>query len=167
MYIELKSAAVADAPTVGLLVSSLLRELDPDGSVDLRSVIVQAQRMLGMSDRVWGWLALKSGLAIGVIMLNECAAIYANGLFGEITELYVQPANRSCGVAASLVNAAVDFGRRKGWGRLEVGAPDQPRWSRTRKFYLEEGFVEVGPRLKRAIEHMRESGTESREPTDR
>ena len=97
------------------------------------------------------------------VMLNECAAIYANGLFGEITELYVEPANRSCGVAPSLISAAVDLGRRKGWTRLEVGAPDQPRWSRTLAFYLEEGFVEVGPRLKRAIDtHVRVGNPECR-----
>ena len=32
--------------------------------------------------------------------------------------------------------------------RVEVGAPDVPRWQRTVNFYLKEGFVEVGPRLK-------------------
>jgi hypothetical protein len=35
-----------------------------------------------------------------------------------------------------------------GWGRLEVGAPDVPKWKGTLAFYRRNGFDEVGPRLK-------------------
>jgi GNAT superfamily N-acetyltransferase len=78
-------------------------------------------------------------------------AIYAGGRFGEITELYVSPAHRSKGIAPILITAATSIGRQKGWKRLEVGAPDQPAWSRTLSFYLREGFEEVGPRLRKFI----------------
>ena len=82
-------------------------------------------------------------------MLNECAAIYAGGRFGEITELYVVPEARSTGVAAALVAAAVRVAGDKGWRRLEVGAPAQPAWARTLAFYERQGFAPVGPRLRR------------------
>jgi GNAT superfamily N-acetyltransferase len=83
--------------------------------------------------------------------MNECAAIYAGGKFGEISELYVRPEYRSNGVAARLLEAAGKHAEECGWKRLEVGAPTQPAWERTLKFYLREGFEEVGPRLRKLV----------------
>lgn len=88
---------------------------------------------------------------MGLLMLNECAAIYAGGRFGEISELYVEPEFRSDGVAAKLIEDAVRLGQGRNWNRLEVGAPDQPVWKRTFDFYLRNGFAEVGPRLRKLI----------------
>ena len=48
---------------------------------------------------------------VGVVTLNECAAIYSGGRFGEISELYVVPDYRSKGVGAMLMEAAVALGR--------------------------------------------------------
>jgi GNAT superfamily N-acetyltransferase len=70
------------------------------------------------------------------------------GRFGEITELYVTPAFRALGVGKRLVEAAVEFARQRGWSRLEVGAPEIPKWAETVNFYRRTGFSEVGPRLK-------------------
>ncbi len=88
---------------------------------------------------------------MGVITLHECAAIYAGGVFGEISELYVTPAFRSQGVAAALLLEAQAEGVARGWKRLEVGAPTQPKWHRTLAFYETQGFLETGPRLRRLI----------------
>jgi GNAT superfamily N-acetyltransferase len=76
------------------------------------------------------------------VILSENASIYAGGMFGVITELYVVPAQRSAGVATKLVDAAATLGRKRSWGRIEVGALE-----RSLKFYLSAGFVELGPRL--------------------
>ncbi|VCU58913.1 Acetyltransferase, GNAT family [Tritonibacter mobilis] len=94
---------------------------------------------------------MSEGQPLGVVVLNECAAIYAGGEFGEITELYVRPEARSLGVAARLVEAAIVEATRHGWHRIEVGAPPQPEWARTMQFYLRNGFEEVGPRLRRRL----------------
>jgi len=83
--------------------------------------------------------------------LNECAAIYAGGKFGEISELYVRPDMRSQGVAQQLLDHAQQEARARGWKRIEVGAPSQPDWHRTLNFYLRNGFDEVGPRLRRLV----------------
>ena len=154
MEIELRPAAPEDFEAVGDLVHRLLCELAPERKAEFeRQVFVKrARKLLGMSDRVWAFLALKNGQSpIGVILLNECASIYAGGFFGEITELYIDPEHRSQGVAPRLVEATMELARQRGWGRIEVGAPDVPRWQRTVDFYLKEGFVEVGPRLKKLI----------------
>ncbi|AZV78091.1 GNAT family N-acetyltransferase [Parasedimentitalea marina] len=98
-----------------------------------------------------GLLAQWGETPVGVMMLNPCAAIYAGGRFGEISELFVLPEWRSKGVAAELLKAATTLGAKMGWKRLEVGAPNQPEWSRTLDFYCDNGFDEVGPRLRRLI----------------
>jgi GNAT superfamily N-acetyltransferase len=84
----------------------------------------------------------------GILTLTQSFAIYANGNYGIIDEMYVSPAFRSAGIGALLIKAAVDYGRGKGWARIDVTAPESDRWSRTRQFYEKEGFVFTGPKLK-------------------
>ena len=47
-----------------------------------------------------------------------------------------------------MLAAAAALARERGWPRLEVGAPDVPKWQRSLDFYLRCGFEEVGPRLR-------------------
>jgi GNAT superfamily N-acetyltransferase len=72
----------------------------------------------------------------------------ANLVLALLSELYVVPQFRSEGAGQELIREAVRFGHERNWGRLEVGAPDVPRWNRTVSFYRKNGFTEVGPRLK-------------------
>jgi GNAT superfamily N-acetyltransferase len=83
-----------------------------------------------------------------VLTLNACAAIYAGGRFGEITELYVRPELRSEGIGTRLIHAARVFGTAQGWTRLEVCTPTVPQWDRSVMFYQQNGFLLLGPRLK-------------------
>jgi GNAT superfamily N-acetyltransferase len=132
------------------LVVALLEELFPGetASSDEATFIQVAETLLQGHPRVWALLAMdEDGEPAGVLTLNECAAIYAGGVFGEISEIYVCPEHRSSGLGAGLVDAAVGFGRNREWTRLEVGAPDLPRWRRTVDFYLDYEFKEIGPRL--------------------
>ncbi len=147
--IAVRQATPEDAATVADLVFELLLELFPPYADTLTADEIRpvAAGLLG-DDDVGAYLAeTRDGRAIGVLTLNECAAIYARGRFGEISELYVRPDHRSAGVAAELVDAAAAFGRARGWRMIEVGAPDLPRWQRTVDFYKRYGFTEIGPRL--------------------
>lgn len=149
-----RQATAADAGLVGELVFRLIGELAPEAAdgIELGDYRRTAVALLEAEAPFWALLADDpAGAPVGVLTLNECAAIYAGGRFGEIAELFVEPRHRSSGVAAELLRAAVAFGRERGWGRLEVGAPTVPRWQRTVSFYLKQGFLEVGPRLKRSL----------------
>ena len=111
-----------------------------------------AERLLKDPQGFWVMLAFdgSSGAdnkAIAMMSLNECKALYAHGNFGEIAELYIDPDFRSSGHGARLIEHAAEFGRKRGWPFLEVGAPDVPRWQRTVNFYKRCGFSEIGPRL--------------------
>jgi GNAT superfamily N-acetyltransferase len=148
--IAVRLASEADADPVAQLVLELLEELASPGNAgyELATVASTVRHVLKRGDRVWAFLAEAGGHAIGVLTLNECASIYAGGEFGEICELYVSPRFRSLGVGKRLLEAAVEFAHRRGWSRLEVGAPEIPKWERTVDFYRQAGFSEVGPRLK-------------------
>ncbi|MFZ0099806.1 MAG: GNAT family N-acetyltransferase [Gemmobacter sp.] len=148
--IEIVVAKEEHAAIVGGLVHDLIGELS-DGQADAPQHYRNTAALVLQLPGVTGALAIRAGQPVGVILLNQCAAIYAGGRFGEITELYVVPEARSGGIAAQLVEWAIAQGRAYNWNRLEVGAPQQPRWRRSLDFYLRTGFVEVGPRLRLAL----------------
>ena len=150
MSVQIVEAGVGDAETVSRMVHALLVELFPELSqtFDPDRLCRTAASLLADDSGVWGFIArTQDGEPVGVLMLNECASIYAGGKFGEISELYVAPAHRSSGAGARLVEAAASFGKRRAWEEIEVGAPGVPRWQRTVDFYLGHGFEEIGPRL--------------------
>ena len=151
MKISVRQATVEDVDVVATLVHLLLVELttEDETSPAVEGVHATTQSLLANNTSVWAFLAESdAGEALGVLTLNECASIYAGGRFGEISELYVLPSSRSKGVGPKLLAAAKDFGSIMEWGRLEVGAPDVPKWNKTAAFYRRNGFDEIGPRFR-------------------
>jgi GNAT superfamily N-acetyltransferase len=151
MKISVRQATVADVDVVATLVHLLLLEITSEDETPptVERAHTATKALLADDTSVWAFLAESDvGEALGVLTLNECASIYAGGRFGEISELYVTPSSRSKGVGPKLLAAAKEFGSFMGWGRLEVGAPDVPKWKRTTAFYCRNGFDEVGPRPK-------------------
>ena len=150
MEIFVRNATIRDVEIIAALVHQLLVELTPEDKSPpaFEKIYATAKTLLEDIHSIWCFLAMsEDGEAIGVLTLNECAAIYAGGRFGEISELYVKPNYRSKGVAPKLLVAAKEFGRLKAWKSMEVGAPSLPKWERTVAFYRENGFYEIGPRL--------------------
>ena len=140
-----------EAPAIATMVGKLLKELSPDNAdtVDDEYLEETAYMLLDDSMRVWAFLAFdEDGEPIGVLTLSESAAIYAGGVYGEITELHVKPSYRSSGVGAALLETAREFSRKRGWKRLEVSAPDSFLGDRTLDFFTRQGFAEGGPRLR-------------------
>ena len=84
--------------------------------------------------------------AIGFVAMYEGYALYAEGAFGTIPELYVRPAYRSQGVGLRLLEQAKSFGNSRGWTRLEVTTPPLPQFDKTLLFYQREGFAITGGR---------------------
>ena len=147
--IDIVMASPADSEVVAELVYSLLMEFFSEQShlFPIEKMKNAAAELLIPGSGVWSFLAMNGNDVVGMINLNECAAIYAGGRFGEITELYIKPEFRSKKVGEKLISKAKDFAREKKWETIEVGAPDVPRCQRTVNFYLRNGFSEIGPRL--------------------
>lgn len=150
MKITIDQLTINDAPVVFDWVRRLLAELGEEGD-ELGTLaedkVLQAWH--AMEGRFHVFVARnKTGTLCGVLTLVEAFAIYANGNYGIINEMYVAPEHRAAGIGAMLINAAQNFGREKGWTRLDVTAPESARWERTRKFYEQQGFTFAGPKLK-------------------
>jgi GNAT superfamily N-acetyltransferase len=88
------------------------------------------------------------GAVVAVATLVESFALYANGRYGILLEMYVAPAHRSSGLGARLLQHAAAYGRARGWSRIEVTAPEGRQWGRTVDFYKRNGFRFAGPKLK-------------------
>jgi GNAT superfamily N-acetyltransferase len=83
---------------------------------------------------------------VGFVALYESYALYAEGAFGTIPELYVRPAYRSNNLGFRLISQAKTFGLSRGWKRLEVTTPPLPQFDKTLEFYEREGFTITGGR---------------------
>jgi len=142
-----------DPTVVGRLVCQLIGELSgkPSSQKEFAEYEVRAATLI-RKGAVEAYVAWEDDEAVGVLVLNQCSAIYAGGDFGEITELYVSPTVRSGGVGRRLLECAVDHAAALGWGRLEVGTPPPGSWGRTVEFYRRNGFQDVGLRLKLMID---------------
>jgi GNAT superfamily N-acetyltransferase len=146
--VVVRQAGPEEFERVGHLIHALLAELFPDGGYKRDVFVETARTLLTGNEGVWSFLATThDDRDVGVVTINQCAAISSGGRFGEISELYVVPDYRSKGVGALLIDATVGFCRERGWHSIEVGAPSVPRWQRTVDFYLGHGFEEIGPRL--------------------
>ncbi len=88
------------------------------------------------------------GVIVAVATLVESFALYANGRYGILLEMYVAPEHRSSGLGAQLLRRAAAYGRTQGWSRIEVTAPEGRQWGRTVEFYKRNGFRYAGPKLK-------------------
>lgn len=142
-----------DHQKVSELVIELLVELDPQARDEVKGLGLDrvTQRLLHKG-QIWVFLARIDRQPIGVLTLHQCAAIYAEGVFGEISELYVKPEYRSSNVGGLLLGAAFKKGRSMAWTRLEVGSLSAIESPRSVKFYRDNGFVETGARLRCIIE---------------
>lgn len=131
------------------LVSRLLAELGEEGeeagTLDERFL---SRGWESVAQRHLAFVARHGQALVGVMTISEAFAIYANGHYGVINEMFVLPEYRSRGVGALLIDAARDLGRRRGWRRIDVTAPESERWHRTRRFDERQGFRYTGPKLK-------------------
>jgi GNAT superfamily N-acetyltransferase len=124
--ISINRAHIGQSNLVARLVYDLLYKLFPDfqGDFPLEKLQKSAFRLLCPEGGVWSYLAFdEKEKAVGMININRCAAIYAGGEFGEITEMYVHPDYRSQKVGELLIAQAKAFSKTQSWGLLEVGAP--------------------------------------------
>lgn len=99
-------------------------------------------------NKYWVFMAKEMGQQqnIGFISLYESYALYSEGAYGTIPELYVLPKYRSQKVGQVLIQKAVNFGREKSWSRLEVTTPPLPQFDKTLEFYESNGFAISGGR---------------------
>jgi GNAT superfamily N-acetyltransferase len=150
----IRRATAEDAPVVAVMVGELLAEImDAIGlqafNFDLSETTTRLMDFLD-HEKYFVFVAYANGgHPAGFVALYESYALYAEGAFGTIPELYVRPEHRSIELGLRLVSQAKSFGVSRGWTRLEVTTPPLPQFDRTLAFYEREGFsISGGRKLK-------------------
>ena len=149
--IVIQRAHAEDAPAVAVLVGELLTEImntigDQAFNFNLQETTERLAAYLA-NETYFVFVARPgSGKPIGFVALSECHALYTEGTFGTIPELYVRPEYRTRKLGMRLVSEAKAFGAARGWKRLEVTTPPLPQFDRTLAFYEREGFAVAGGR---------------------
>lgn len=134
------------------LLEELLLELADEGhelpgidrdklQADIRRNLDSETGSHGAPGRLIAILAKEDhGVAVGILMLTQCFALYAGGEYGVIDEMYVRPEYRGQGIERQLLDEAVAVAQRRGWVRLDVTGPEAGRGERTARFSKELEF---------------------------
>lgn len=143
-------ATPSDASEIALMADELFQEImDAMGTAAFnsdRGAIEQRLRDSLVAGVHFVMVARVAGRYIGFCAVAPCYAIYTEGAFGIISELYVRASDRSRGVGRGLLDEAKSFADQRGWSRLEVTTPPLPLFQRTLAFYEREGFCVTGGR---------------------
>jgi GNAT superfamily N-acetyltransferase len=151
MSIIIERATEEHAPEISMLVGDLLREIMATIGVQAFNFNLEetTQRLRKFIDdeKYFVFIALDpNDNILGFISLYESYALYAEGAFGTISELYVRPEHRSKKLGGLLLSEARLFGSSRGWKRLEVTTPPLPQFDKTLTFYEQQGFAITGGR---------------------
>lgn len=155
--VGIRQAGAGDAPQAACMVGELLAEIM--SAIDMQAFNFDLEQTTArladflLREKYFVFIAhAQEGDPAGLITLYESHALYAEGAFGTIAELYVRPAHRSRQLGRQLLAQARALGARRGWRRLEVTTPPLPQFERTLDFYEREGFaISGGRKLKQAL----------------
>lgn len=133
---------------VGELLSEIMDAINEKAfNYDERSTELRAEDLI---EKQKYWVLIAKEVAtdniIGFVSMYESFALYSEGAYGTIPELYVRPEWRSNNIGSKLLESAVEFATTKGWRRLEVTTPPLPEFDRSLSFYQANGFKISGGR---------------------
>ncbi len=136
---------------LAIMVGELLEEImqlikEPAFEFNHAETALRAKQLIE-SNKYWVFIALdNNNQPIGFISLYESYALYAEGAYGTIPELYVRPKFRSQNIGKELLDKAIELAQQKKWKQLEVTTPPIPEFARTLQFYREHNFQITGGR---------------------
>src|SRR5690349_1869256 len=133
MEIRILRAEAAHAPVIAEMVGELLQEImtaigTKAFSFDAGKTETRLRTWLSKGTYTVFLASAGPNDVMGFLALYESYALYAEGAFGTIPELYVRPAFRSQGVGTRLLTEARQFAASNGWTRLEVTTPPLPQF---------------------------------------
>ena len=149
---SVRAATADDAPAVASAVEALLIELGGErpSATDLREA---ARRLAEDPDSGALLVAEDDGAIVGILAASWQFALHVPGHYGTIQDLWVHPDWRSRELGRELVLALVRQATEAGVPRLEVGLPQESfgRLAATERFYRENDFTPLGPRMRRLL----------------
>ena len=151
MHIRIVRAEAAHAAVIAEMVGELLQEImtaigSKVFSFDVSDTEARACTWLSNGTYTVFLASTDRDQVMGFLAVYESHALYAEGAFGTIPELYVRPTFRSQGVGARLLAEARQFATSRQWTRLEVTTPPLPQFERALAFYERHNFSISGGR---------------------
>lgn len=149
---SVRAATVDDAPAVASAVEELLIELG--GERPSATALEEGARRLAEDPSAGALLVAEDdGQVVGVLAASWQYAIHVPGRYGTIQDLWVHPDWRSRELGRELVLALVRQAADAGVPRLEVGLPQASfaGLDATERFYRENDFTPLGPRMRRLL----------------
>lgn len=149
---SVRAATVDDAPAVASAVEALLIELG--GERPSATALEEGARRLAEDPSAGALLVAEDGgRVVGILAASWQYAIHVPGRYGTIQDLWVHPDWRSKALGHELVLALVRRAADAGVPRLEVGLPQESfaGLGATERFYRENDFTPLGPRMRRLL----------------
>jgi branched-chain amino acid aminotransferase len=148
----IRAARGEDAAGVAAAIEALLIELG--GERPSPAALEEGARRLAEDPEAGALLVAEhEGELVGILAASWQFALHVPGRYGTIQDLWVHPEWRSKALGRELIMALVRVAGEAGVPRLEVGLP-QPSFAQlpaTERFYRENGFTPLGPRMRRII----------------
>jgi GNAT superfamily N-acetyltransferase len=145
-----RGARERDVAGIAAVVAELLLEL---GGTPPAAAALQAATRKLLEDRDAGavLVAELDGELLGVLAASWQLAIHIPGRYALIQDLWVHPAWRSREIGTELLRAMCELAHERQIDRVEVGLPRESfaGLGATEAFYLRNGFVRLGPRMRR------------------
>lgn len=154
---EIKNAKVEDYQVITELYEDLIKEICEKTSTPLnlpsQDYSSELCRHYLESGIYTVFIAKVEKQIIGFISLCPSHSLYAGGEFGIIQEFFVRPKYRSNNIGSKLLASVIEFGKKKGWKRIEVATPPVPQFDKSFMFYKNNGFVDgEGRKMKLIIQ---------------
>jgi para-aminobenzoate synthetase len=149
---SVRAATADDAPAVASAVEALLIELG--GERPSATALEEGARRLAEDPSAGALLVAEDdNRVVGVLAASWQYAIHVPGRYGTIQDLWVDPEWRSKALGRELVLALVRKAADAGVPRLEVGLPAESfaGLGATERFYRENDFTPLGPRMRRLL----------------
>ncbi len=147
---SVRGAREQDVAGIAAAAAELLLEL---GGTPPEAAALQAAARTLLEDPDAGAILVAEldGELVGVLAASWQIAIHVPGRYALIQDLWVHPAWRGREIGAELVRAMCELAHERQIDRVEVGLPRESfaGLGATETFYLRNGFVRLGPRMRR------------------
>jgi len=150
MNIQIIKATKKDSLDLSVMTGELLQEIMDKINIkafnfNQKETQKRAEELIS-KELYFVFIAKDKNKSIGFISMYESYALYAEGAYGTIPELYIKKEYRSVNIGKLLLEKAKEFAISKKWKRLEVTTPPLPQFDRTLSFYEDNSFEIAGGR---------------------
>ncbi|NTS77526.1 GNAT family N-acetyltransferase [Catenovulum sp. SM1970] len=128
-------------------ITQLYSELFGDKSVPSEACFEKIFEQLSANTH-FAYEVKQHNQVVAFFTLGQSFSIFAQGRYGIINELWVNPECRAKGVGQAVMQEIIKLAQVHGWSRIDVTAPPDEKWNRTFEFYQKCGFEFTGRKLK-------------------